>query len=239
MTRPPAASSCSEAGTGGTWTWDGSNWTRLDPSSSPSLRYSAVMDFVPANGAPVLFGGSGIESGPPGDTWTWTGTTWNEVHAANNPAPRRNAAAAYDPASAQQVMFGGLVDGYKCNSETWGWNGRTWSHLEPNSSPRQRSGEAEAFGRRHRPIPLVRQSRQLHLPEGHLDLAVVALSGGRSVPASSAEEQSQLEEQSQQRRIGPRGVATLRRPHRSNGPGSRETSAWTWNTDDWADPGCR
>jgi len=41
-------------------------------------------------------------------------------------------------------------------------------------------------------------------------------------------------------RIGPKG---LRRgqagPNESSGPTSRETSAWTWNTDDWVSLGCR
>jgi hypothetical protein len=56
----------------GTWTWDGSTWTKQHPATSPPARNSATMAYDAATGTAVLFGG--VESDGTGvldDTWTW------------------------------------------------------------------------------------------------------------------------------------------------------------------------
>ncbi|MGH9122627.1 MAG: Ig-like domain repeat protein, partial [Acidimicrobiales bacterium] len=55
---------------GDTWTWDGTNWTGLSPAASPPAREFASMDYDPATGNMVLFGGFG-SSGNLGDTWMY------------------------------------------------------------------------------------------------------------------------------------------------------------------------
>jgi hypothetical protein len=53
----------------GTWTWDGSTWTRQAPATHPSAREDAAMAYDAATHTIVLFGGSiGADVG---DTWTW------------------------------------------------------------------------------------------------------------------------------------------------------------------------
>ncbi len=42
---------------GGTWTWDGSTWTKQAPATSPPARDGASMAYDAATGTVVLFGG--------------------------------------------------------------------------------------------------------------------------------------------------------------------------------------
>jgi hypothetical protein len=54
----------------GTWTWDGSTWTKQHPATSPAARSAESMAYDPATGTAVLFGGNGTSS-LLGDTWVW------------------------------------------------------------------------------------------------------------------------------------------------------------------------
>ena len=61
--------------TSGTWTWDGSTWTRQAPATSPPAREAAHRwPTTRPPGTAVLFGGAGSH-GLLGDTWTWDGST--------------------------------------------------------------------------------------------------------------------------------------------------------------------
>ena len=42
---------------GGTWTWDGTTWTKQHPATSPPARSGASMAYDAATGTVVLFGG--------------------------------------------------------------------------------------------------------------------------------------------------------------------------------------
>jgi RHS repeat-associated protein len=73
----------------GTWTWDGSNWTVLQPSNVPFPREAAPLVNDPAWGAMLMFGGLGgvIGNSPPGahdldETWMWNGNWLGLLGAA-------------------------------------------------------------------------------------------------------------------------------------------------------------
>ena len=109
-----------------TWTWNGTNWTELHPTTSPPSRFYSSMAYDAATGNVVLFGGEqvGTSSGIPlTDTWTWNGTNWTELHPATSPTARYLAQMAYDPATGNVVLFGG-TDGY--SKPMWIWNGTNW-----------------------------------------------------------------------------------------------------------------
>ena len=59
--------------TNDTWTWDGTNWTRVDGTPSPSAREMPSSAYDSARGAFVLFGGNDPTPAL-GDTWIWTGS---------------------------------------------------------------------------------------------------------------------------------------------------------------------
>ena len=94
-----------------TWTWDGINWKRRWPVSSPSARTMGAMEWDSSWGAVVLFGGvTGTTTNTTdNDTWYWEHGSWTEVPAAGNGPPGRWAAGAdYDPVSGALLLFGGF-----------------------------------------------------------------------------------------------------------------------------------
>jgi hypothetical protein len=121
---------------GSTWTWDGTTWTKQQPTAAPSPRTGAAMVYDTATGQLLLFGGSRhpfTGGGYLGDTWTWDGTTWTQLHPATSPPARHNADLIYDAASNEVILFGGY-DGHYLN-DTWAWDGTTWTQLHPATSP--------------------------------------------------------------------------------------------------------
>jgi hypothetical protein len=108
---------------GDTWTWNGTNWTQLAPSTSPSARYGSAFVFDTAENQMVLFGGDN-SSGTLADTWTWNGTTWAELSPATVPGGRFYAGADYDSLHHLFVMFAGgygTTHGDIYLDDTWVW----------------------------------------------------------------------------------------------------------------------
>jgi hypothetical protein len=107
---------------GGTWTFDGTAWTRLYPAHAPSPRYNAVMAYDGTRGRVVLHGG-GQFGASYGDTWEWDGTDWLQVEPADiegdgNPAGRIYHAGAFMDGPGRLLVFGGLSGGVP-DGETW------------------------------------------------------------------------------------------------------------------------
>ena len=115
---------------GDTWVFDGSNWIRRFPATSPVDRWAARMVWDGARNELVLFGGT-RSTGRLNDTWTWNGTTWTQKSPTTSPAPRENFCMAYDAARQRVVLFGGANGG----QETWLWNGTDWTAANPTNRP--------------------------------------------------------------------------------------------------------
>lgn len=114
-----------------TWTWNGSSWTQLSPSSSPLPRHGASIAYDSTSRSVVLFGGnsSGTDLN---DTWKWNGSTWTQVSDSTDPgctttctaspSSRSSASMAYDQATAVVTLFGGNSSG-SADSDTWAFRG--------------------------------------------------------------------------------------------------------------------
>ena len=63
--------------TGDTWTWNGTEWTRLQPATSPPVRWGAGIAYDAAHSTVLLYGGP--DAGSLRDTWSWDGSTWTDV----------------------------------------------------------------------------------------------------------------------------------------------------------------
>jgi hypothetical protein len=60
-----------------TWSWDGTAWQKLTPSSAPEPLAGRAGTYDGARAQIVLFGGAGSDQvGDLNETWTWDGSTW-------------------------------------------------------------------------------------------------------------------------------------------------------------------
>ncbi len=115
-----------------TWTYDGNTWTSQSQcgylphacptSTNPPGRYGASMDYDPALGGTVLFGGATYGRDEPpvrSDTWVYDGKVWAEQSPSSSPAPAAYAPMAYDPRLESLVLFS---------------DGETWTYGSPKGS---------------------------------------------------------------------------------------------------------
>jgi hypothetical protein len=118
-----------------TWTFSGTTWTQVHPTTSPSIRSNACMAYDSVNSIYVMFGGNN-EYNYLVETWTYSTSTstWTLVPHANGVGPtgRINAQMCFDPQSGTTIMYGGVgaTANYPLN-ETWSFNGATltWTQL--------------------------------------------------------------------------------------------------------------
>lgn len=137
---------------GETWVWDGSNWTRKFPATSPRARSCAGMAFDAHRSEIVLFGGEANNASGTldylGDTWAWNGSTWIQRTPVTSPVGRSRLALVYDSERQQIVLFGGYTWPPAPNAllnDTWVWDGTTWTQQFPTNSPSARFYHAMAY----------------------------------------------------------------------------------------------
>jgi hypothetical protein len=74
-----------------TWSFNGTTWTKLSPSTNPPSRFNAAMAYDPNSSQIVLFGGCDGISGSTQqcnaltDTWTWDGSNWTQATPQSSP----------------------------------------------------------------------------------------------------------------------------------------------------------
>jgi hypothetical protein len=107
-----------------TWEYDGSNWTRVLPPTSPPARWVHAMAYDVMRARTVLFGGSGVGGA---DTWEYDGRSWTQVLPASSPAARSGHAMTYDLGRARTVLFGGIDFTNATRSDTWEFDGANWT----------------------------------------------------------------------------------------------------------------
>src|SRR5262249_35163622 len=103
-----------------TWTWNGSNWTHLQPAASPPARLFPVCVWDSDRQRVVLVeqAGSGSTPRTPLECWTFDGITWSRLVTATAPGTRDGEALAYDPRQHELVLFGGK-DSFSWFDDTW------------------------------------------------------------------------------------------------------------------------
>ncbi|HEY6468931.1 MAG TPA: hypothetical protein VI434_04120 [Candidatus Dormibacteraeota bacterium] len=135
---------------GDTWTWDGTNWTELHPSSNPAPRAGSVMAYDPVSHNLLIFGGDAGNT-TSNETWLFNGHAWTRVRFAKGvpqPRGRDSTVMAADTANQTIVLFGGEeVTGpntVASANDTWTWNGSDWTQAHPQNVPPARGVEAES-----------------------------------------------------------------------------------------------
>lgn len=122
-----------------TWEWNGTDWTQVTPTASPTGRAYFGMTYDIARQRTVVFGGSTnpgllVNSN---QTWEYDGTTWVQaaMTSAANPGALQFPAMAYHAGLAQTVLFGGINPHTGGNNNTWLFDGTTWTQAPVITSP--------------------------------------------------------------------------------------------------------
>lgn len=129
------------ADAGDTWTWDGTDWTEVDPGPGVLDRRDGPR-MVTAGDHVLMFGGHQANVTFFGDTWTWDGHAWNRADRPPRPPGRGSATLAWMPRDSSLFVFSGT--GFDPNagigtngrrlSDAWALRGDAWSQL-PASGP--------------------------------------------------------------------------------------------------------
>ncbi len=70
-----------------TYTWDGTNWTKLVPVTRPPVRTGHFMEYDTESSRVIMYGGTSLDQrNKYGDTWSWDGVTWTQLDLS----PRRD-----------------------------------------------------------------------------------------------------------------------------------------------------
>jgi hypothetical protein len=117
------------------WSFDGSGWTEIKPTTKPGTRYGAQVGVDRFSGRTILFGGLRLETDDKGlqkqvyanDTWEWDGQNWSQVNTEGAPTPRENAGLEFFAPTGELVLFGGWGGYYL--ADTWVYDEGKWRVL--------------------------------------------------------------------------------------------------------------
>ncbi|HXH40488.1 MAG TPA: kelch repeat-containing protein [Thermoanaerobaculia bacterium] len=117
------------------WSFDGTGWTQIVPTTTPGMRYGALTAVDPKTNHAVIFGGIRVDTDSlnntiqvyANDMWDWDGTNWTKVNTAAVPPVRENGGLAVDPLRNQLVMFGGYSGFY--HSDLWSFVNGNWTQM--------------------------------------------------------------------------------------------------------------
>lgn len=127
-----------------TWEWDGTDWIKCLPATSPATRSGHTILVYDSNRQKtILFGGTRGNINL-NDTWEWDGTDWIQCLPAVLPPARGRHSLVYDSSRKKTVLFGGF-DGIKHLNEIWEWDGVSWSQSLPATLPERRRCQALAY----------------------------------------------------------------------------------------------
>ncbi len=155
---------------GDTWTYSGTTWSQVIPSSAPSARAFSAMAYDSTSGNVVLFGGLDNSQNTLGDEWTFASGNWTAQTPPVLPSTRSDDVMTDDTGAGQLVLFGGLDDTGTALSDTWVTVPiDPGEPIEPRRVARSRAGDAVVgcAGPRCQPDHLVhgRDHRHHHLDD--------------------------------------------------------------------------
>jgi hypothetical protein len=107
-----------------TWSWDGHDWTQLQPAHVPDLWLGTLVQ----DGKRLILIGD-TPDGNRMETWGWNGSDWSRVAARHRPVLPLQP-VAFDAATSKVVLYGGGP-----GDDTWTWDGTKWVREHPAHSP--------------------------------------------------------------------------------------------------------
>lgn len=114
-----------------TWEFNGTNWVRRFPASSPDPRNSPLMAYDSDRQVVVLYGGTTQTSAafPPdrSDTWEYNGTSWIQTSASSAPGGRAGFTMVYDRTNHRTIFHSGAGD--ISATDTWAYAPPFWNRI--------------------------------------------------------------------------------------------------------------
>lgn len=132
---------------GGTWEFNGTDWTEVTTISQPKAVYGMSMVYDENNDVMLVFGGSDYYDSSLSETWTFDGSDWSQVSTANSPPARTYSQMVYTGSgtTTEIYLFGGN-DGTTYYNDVWRYDGSDWSQVTTGgTSPTARTHHAIAF----------------------------------------------------------------------------------------------
>lgn len=106
------------------WEFDGSDWTRLNPTNPIQLRsYPTCFVFSPLRGRILALSSEQSYGSTPMRLYEWNGTSFVTLPGTPPPIRANDFEIAWDAARGVLVMFGGGP----YYSDTWEWDGTSWA----------------------------------------------------------------------------------------------------------------
>lgn len=126
-----------------TYSFDGYEWTKLNPTTKPDTRAYHQLVWDSEREEIVMFGGfNGTNFA---ETWTWDGTDWTLESPTTSPPARYQFGMAFDDVNNEVVLYGGVIPGDSYAEDTWTWDGTNWTEQSPTNSPSGRRYHSMAF----------------------------------------------------------------------------------------------
>jgi hypothetical protein len=122
---------------GETWSWDGTNWNKLSPATSPSARTAAVAAYDPIGHQLVMFGGVSPGTGFSDETWTFDGTNWHDASSGFRPAKMGTPTLTFNPNRGKLTLIGGAIE-----TLAYEWDGTNWAVIPAPRPPVGRAAHA-------------------------------------------------------------------------------------------------
>jgi PKD repeat protein len=114
-----------------TWAFNGTGWSLVNSTLSPSPREDLMMADDPADGYVVLFGGESPSGHLLNDTWTFVGGQWTNITTSLRTAPpaREDGGFTYDGADGYDLLFSGKAGTTGLWDDTWNYSAGAWHNI--------------------------------------------------------------------------------------------------------------
>ena len=152
--QPPAYAIGTQVLTNAVWEWDGEDWQKAAPLTSPTARSQPRLAYDTMRQETLLLGGDRFPNGVADwqaerhQLWAWNGKFWTarpSLPTAGGTYFYPRNALVFDEARGTAVIFGVFSD---AANPVWEWNGASWTRVVPSGELRitdRGSGNSAAF----------------------------------------------------------------------------------------------
>lgn len=123
-----------------TWSYNGTTWSQLTPTTSPTGRIGIELVHDSNRGVFVMFGSmntTAMGGASINQHWEFDGTTWTQIFPTVTPGGRGSYGACFDSLRNKVVLYGGIANSMFpiAESGTWEYDGTNWAQITTAGNP--------------------------------------------------------------------------------------------------------